>query len=344
VALAVYAIVGLFDIAPMLQGLHFGLHLLVAVFALLIVRIGLQVALLNEAHDEMSAGGYLLCPHCEHVVSDMAFCPNCGVTARAASRTSRAGRRLSPPHRQDGSAPARGSRPGYGVPPGSYAVVPVRHTTHLALLTTLGAGVAVAAAVAVTVAILVTPAPARYTCPPDCGRPPIGEPVETNPRFTSSDGEFSVNYPGPGTAYEATLNPDGVVLNFTAGDKGTMELFGQPAANRTPKQIAEDLIHAGYPDARTDYEIPNAMVGYELGYGVVADEYPQDSSGTYTRLRLVVMVAVKNEYGLIASAVGPHHEYSPDFGTGHPSGVNLQLALDMGKYVNSFRWRSDPAR
>ena len=344
VALAVYAIVGLFDIAPLLQGWHFGLHILVAVFALLIVRIGLQAALLNEAQDEMSAGEYLLCPHCEHVVSDMAFCPNCGVAARAASRTSRAERRLSRPHRQDASAPVHGSRPGYAVPPGWYAVVPARHTNHLGLLTTLGAGLAVAAAAAATAAIVVTPAPARYTCPPDCGRPPIGQPIETNPRFTSTDGEFSVNYPGPGTAYEATLERDGVLLNFTAGDTGTMQLFGQPAANRTPKQIAEDLVHASYPDATTDYEIPNAMVGYELGYGVVADEYPQDSSGTYTRLRLVVMVAVKNDYALIAAAIGPYHEYSPDFGSGHPSGVNLQLALDMGKYVNSFRWRSDPAR
>ncbi len=42
---------------------------------------------------------------------------------------------------------------------------------------------------------------------------------------------------------------------------------------------------------------------------------------------------------LVATAVGPYHEFTPTFGTGHPSGVNLALALDMGKYVNSFRWR-----
>jgi hypothetical protein len=41
----------------------------------------------------------------------------------------------------------------------------------------------------------------------------------------------------------------------------------------------------------------------------------------------------------VATAVGPYHEFTPTFGTGHPSGVNLALALDMGKYVNSFRWR-----
>ena len=46
----------------------------------------------------------------------------------------------------------------------------------------------------------------------------------------------------------------------------------------------------------------------------------------------------------IAAAVGPYREFGPDFGSGKPSGANLQLALDMGKYVNSFSWRGDPPR
>jgi hypothetical protein len=190
----------------------------------------------------------------------------------------------------------------------------------------------------------VTPAAPRYVCPPNCGRPPIGKPVETNPRFTSSNGEFSVQYPGAGTAYKATLNPSGVVLDFVGGDTGTLQLLGEPAGNRTPQQIAQALIKRTYPDATTAYEIPNAMVGYQPGYGEVADDYPQDSTGRYTQLRVLVMVAVKNGFALIAAAVGPYHEFSPDFGTGHPSGANLQLALDMGKYVNSFTWRGDPPR
>ena len=135
-----------------------------------------------------------------------------------------------------------------------------------------------------------------------------------------------------------------MVLDFVAGDTGTLELFGEPARDRTPQQIAEDLIEAAYPDAEVEYEIPNAAVGYQPGYGVVADEYPQDSTGTFTRLRLLVMVAVKNDLALVAAAVGPYHEFTPDFGTGHPSGANLQLAMDMAKYVNSFSWRGDPPR
>jgi hypothetical protein len=61
-------------------------------------------------------------------------------------------------------------------------------------------------------------------------------------------------------------------------------------------------------------------------------------------LRVLMMVAVKNGLALIASAVGPYHKFSPDYGAGQPSGANLELALDMAKYVNSFRWSGDPSR
>ena len=331
VAIALYAALGLMEVVPLLEGLHFGLHMLVAVLALLALRIGIQTALLHEAHDEMQPSEQVLCPHCDHVVPDTAFCPNCGVASRAASRTSRDARR-SP-------AGVPTARPGYALPAGSYAAVPVRQTTFTGLVTALGAGVLVAVAAAITAAVLTTPAVPRYVCPPDCGRPPIGKPVEANPWFTSGDGKFAVQYPRAGTAYEVTLNPDGVEVNFTAGDTGTMEFFGLPAGDRSAKQIADDLIGEHYPDATTDYEIPNAMVGYQPGYGVVKDEYPQDASGTFTRLRLLVMVAIKDGYALVAAAIGPYHEFSPEFGSGHPSGANLQLALDMGKYVNSFTWR-----
>lgn len=212
------------------------------------------------------------------------------------------------------------------------------------VLVPVAVGVVIAAAVAAAVALVVTPEIPNYRCPPDCGQPPIGTPVAINPRFTAADGSFSVSYPGPGTAYRATLDPDGVTLDFVAGDTGTVELFGEPANGRTPRAIAEELIDRSYPDATVDYEIPNAAVGYQPGYGVFADDYPQDSTGTYTRLRIMVMVAVKNDLALVASAVGPYHEFSPSFGIGHPSGANLQLAMDIGKYVNSFRWRGDPPR
>jgi hypothetical protein len=97
VVLAVYAGLGVVDVAGFPQGLQLGLHLLVAVLALLALRLALHMALLHEAHDPILRTAPLLCPHCGHVVPDMAFCPNCGVATRASSRSSRAARRAARP-------------------------------------------------------------------------------------------------------------------------------------------------------------------------------------------------------------------------------------------------------
>ena len=72
------------------------------------------------------------------------------------------------------------------------------------------------------------------------------------------------------------------MAKFTAGDTGVIDLFSEPAAGRTPKQIAKDLIKRKFPDAKIAYEIPNAMVGYQPGYGEVADSWPSGTSNSYT--------------------------------------------------------------
>jgi hypothetical protein len=234
--------------------------------------------------------------------------------------------------------------PGYSVPGATYTAAPVRHSSPRRLLWRWGVGVVAVAAVLVGVSAFVSKPPARYVCPPDCGRPPMGKPVEANPRFTAPDGAFSVSYPAPGSAYKVTTKPNGVTADLVVGDGGTMQLISQPAGNRTPKEIATTLVNQTFRDTRTAYEIPNTMVGYQPGYGLAADCWPQGANSNYARMRVLVMVAVKNDLALIAAAVGPYREFGPDSGSGKPSAADLQIALDMGRYVNSFRWRGDPPR
>jgi hypothetical protein len=50
------------------------------------------------------------------------------------------------------------------------------------------------------------------------------------------------------------------------------------------------------------------------------------------------MAAVKNDLALVAFATGPYRAFGPTSGPGLPSGANLELAADLGKYVNSFQW------
>ncbi|MCV7282045.1 zinc ribbon domain-containing protein [Mycolicibacterium flavescens] len=101
--LVVYLSLGLIDVARFPQVPMLVLYLLLATVALLLLRIGLHLALLHEAHDEILSDEPLLCPHCGHVVPDMAFCPACGVATRASSRSSRKHRRQA--------RPVRGRRP-----------------------------------------------------------------------------------------------------------------------------------------------------------------------------------------------------------------------------------------
>ena len=99
--MAVYVGLGLIDVAHFPQVLMLVLYLALAAVALFLLRVGLHLALLHEAHDEIQSDEPLLCPHCGHVVPDMAFCPACGVATRASSRSSRTARRDTRPVRTD---------------------------------------------------------------------------------------------------------------------------------------------------------------------------------------------------------------------------------------------------
>lgn len=281
------------------------MHLGLMSAAVVVLRLALQIALLHGAA-EPAPEHPGRCGWCDGMVAGVRFCPACG----SALATSSAGRRTRTP------------------------VGP--------LLGTWTLGNALLALVLIGLSLIVTAKPHQYRCPPDCGRPPIGTPVTDLPRYVASDGAFSVAYPAPDTSYQVTTDAAGVTARWTAGDGGVLRLFAEPARGRDPRAVAVELLRRKFPDARIAYEIPNAMVGYQLGYGAAADRWPQSSTGSFLRLRILVLVAVKNDLALVAAAVGPHHEFGPDFGPGPPSAANLQIAQDMGKYVNSFRWKGDP--
>lgn len=180
-----------------------------------------------------------------------------------------------------------------------------------------------------------------YVCPPDCGGPPTGLPVATNPRFVSADGAFEVAYPAPGAAYTVSTDATGVTAQWTAGDGGTLRLFGVPAAGRDARQIVAAVLDDSFPDSGVAYELPNATVGFRTGYGVAADFLAGKRADP---VRVIVIAAVHDDLGLVAVADGPFRQFGPSSGPGMPSPANLQIAQDMGKYVDSFRWRGDPPR
>jgi hypothetical protein len=347
--LLVHTVVGVIDIVGMPQMGMLATHLCAAVLAVVALRVALQLALLHEAHDPIRQDQPLLCIQCEMVVPDMAFCPACGAATRASTRTSRSERRGVRPQPADAVDPAppsadgppQASYPGYALPAGAYRAPALRAPKVGWLVGQWGIPVTAVAVILAGVTLMLTPKIAHYMCPPECGRPPAGTPVTGLPKFTSPGGEFSVSYPTPESAYEVTLFDNGVTAKFVGGDTGVMQLFSQPAGGRSAKDIVESLLKKRFPDATVAYEIPNAMVGYEPGYGVLADFWPQNPSATSSRQRILAMAAVKNDLALVAFATGPYRTFGPTSGPGLPSAANLQLAQDMGKYVNSFQWRGD---
>jgi hypothetical protein len=350
-----YGVLGAVDVASIAPTVQLGLHLVVAAVALVALRIGVHLALLHEQPDA-AQGAAALCFHCRHAVPDMPFCPNCGAAARAASRTARSARRAVA-EASAGATPA-GLFPGYGVPPGSYSAPLPRSTSPARLIVAVGAVLAVAVGVVSAISVKASPAAVHYACPPDCGRPPIGPPVggepgqapvaeppaatppnepvvavKTFPRFTSKDGAFSVAYLA---GADVTKSDDGITLTFDRMD-GEIRLFGTPANNRTPRQIVEQYIQKNYRTAQTAYQIPNAMVGYEPGYGEVDDFSLENPNAASKRGRLLVMTAVKNGLALVAVAEGPMIRFTPRT-SAHPSAVNMMIAQLMGNSVNSFTW------
>ena len=231
---------------------------------------------------------------------------------------------------------------GVAVPPGRYLATGAARPRYLATLAPLALALGVAVGAGAVWDRTVTDE-SIYACPPDCGRPPNAVPVAGLPRYFAPNGEFSVSYPAPGSAYQVSTGADGVTARMTVGDRGVLRLFGEPAEGRDARRVVDQLLARQFPHAEIAYELPNAMVGYQPGSGVVAT-FRQPGLSSRSDVRIVVMAAVKNDLALVALATGPFRRFGPDFGPGPPSAANVEIAIDMGKYAESFSWRGDPAR
>lgn len=96
----VYTAIWLIDESPLPRWPQLALHILMTAIALLAARFCVQLALLHERQPDPKPTP-VLCPHCEHVVPDMAFCPACGFAVNVLSRRARRQRRDRPPTRQE---------------------------------------------------------------------------------------------------------------------------------------------------------------------------------------------------------------------------------------------------
>lgn len=229
-----------------------------------------------------------------------------------------------------------------------YPVAPTtavpRRLSHHKLLYLLGAGLGAVGVLLAAVAVIAKPSPAK--CELTCYRPPTGPPLQTGHQYTSSQYGFSLTwYDDPGEQISPATKPDSLTLDF--GDDGVMQFLGVATNGQTPQQIVESWVSNHLPDAQQSYVVPNASVGYQIGYGAAYDVAPQGGSNSGNGTRAIVSAAVKGNVAVLSIVLGGYQKYSFEQGglnDGHASPADSLIALFADPDVNTVLWKGDTPR
>jgi hypothetical protein len=167
--------------------------------------------------------------------------------------------------------------------------------------------------------------------------------VAAKPRFFGTDKSWSVEYPTRDSIFTGIKKTGNSVFLEIAGGAAAIYVEGGAAGGRSAQQAVQAYMQQHFPDAHSAYEISHAEVGYTPGYGEVFDEYPQTTSGSSTRHRLVVFAAVKNDTYVLVVGYGTYRTFTPAE-IGHATGVNTAVAFVMDPIINSVLWKGDAPR
>jgi hypothetical protein len=123
------------------------------------------------------------------------------------------------------------------------------------------------------------------------------------------------------------------------GGEGQLTIIGSPAGDTTPQGIVQNVVNQIAPGAQPVYQVPGALVGYQLGVGEAYNVQPVSSAGSTQTDRLIVLAAIKNDFGIAVILEG---QLLPDVGpqsvfwNGHSSPANLNVAYVGDETVNSI--------
>ncbi|MDQ1699086.1 MAG: hypothetical protein QOG34_949 [Frankiaceae bacterium] len=228
-----------------------------------------------------------------------------------------------------------------------YPVAPTtavpRRLSHQKMLYLLAGGLGAVGVLLAVIAIIARPSPSN--CGLTCYRPPTGPPVQAGHPYTSSQYGFSLTYfdvPGAGKVTPAS-QADNLTLDY--GKAGLLQFKGVASNGQTPQQVVEAWVAAHLPDAQQSYVVPNASVGYQLGYGAAYDVAPQDGSGSANPTRVIVCAAVKGNVAVLAIVIGEYRKFSFDgLNDGHPSPADMIAAFFADPDQNTVLWKGDAPR
>jgi hypothetical protein len=360
-ALTIQIGLGFADLAALSDAALIGIHVGALAVLAVAMRVGLHYVLLHEALD-VTIGAPRVCANCAHLVPAMAFCPQCGVAARAVARPHRQratwpvieGAVTSPGDVTDQSAPdapwptaapgASGLKVGF---PGAHELAgPAHRLSHRAKALVLFAGLALLTVALVVVALVSTPGPAPPCDPLACQGPPIGHPggpsTDAAPGTPEAEGTlyrsaqgFTVRYV-PGASVHTGAGGIELTYNYTEGGPSSIEVLGAKAQGATPQSAVGSFVSQEFPDARPVYELPNPLVGYQPGFGDAFNVQPASVDGSTGTDQVVVTAAVHDGFLIVVQVDGallPTVTPNSKFFNGHPSPAGTNMAYFAGDFI-----------
>jgi len=257
---------------------------------------------------------------------------------------------VSDPAAPSAAAPWPSAPPGspglkVGFPESRLPMPPGHRTGHRTMIMVLLACLGVVTLLFVVIAIFAPPPPAPHCGSLQCQGPPIGHPnateggparvsVTSGVLYANSQG-FSLRYipssqvPSPTVTSTAT---SGITLVYPLGQGATTQLqvVGEPAGGTTAQGMVQAIVNEVAPGAQPVYQVPGAMIGYMPGFGEAYDLQSASSGGSTTTLRIIVIAAIHNNFGIAAIASGalldvtadsPLYAFAP-----HPSPADVAVA------------------
>ncbi len=232
--------------------------------------------------------------------------------------------------------PGAASAAGYPVAPPS--AVPRRLQGHR-LLYVLVSVIGCVAVILVAITVLLRPS--KPTCGLTRYQPPSGPPVAAQHVYTSSQYHYTIGYYDSqgGGIPQPQVSTDGNNLVLSYGTLGALRFTAVPPNGQTPEQVATAFVDSLGVNAQEIYQLPNAQVGYQIGYGAAWDIVPQSGSGSGGLTRLIVQVAQRGNLDILAVCEGPFVRFSPN-GTndGHPSPADTPVALLADEPIDAVAW------
>jgi hypothetical protein len=185
----------------------------------------------------------------------------------------------------------------------------------------------------------VPPCTTRCAPPP----PPVGSPLPAQHRYTSSAFGYSLAYTdqlGP-----PTINDDhsvGWQGTLTNGNAVLLKITAEHANGRNPQQVMQAVQQSVIPGATPVYTIPNAELGYTLGYGSIYDVFVSPPSGLREEDHVVIEVVVKNDIAIELIGVSPYVEDNNP----HPSPAQMDPFVERFADVvgNTVIWQGERPR